>query len=62
MTEKERYQSDPEYRKKRLEITKRYYESHRDKVIARVRKWQSENPEKISYAMRKTGGQFSELV
>ena len=49
---RKRYAEDPEYRKKASDARKRYYERHREEVLAKNAKYQKENAEYIRY-MRK---------
>lgn len=49
---RKRYAEDPEYRKRRRDTDKRYYERHREEVLAKNAKYQKENADYIRY-MRK---------
>ena len=49
---RKRYAEDTEYRKKMRDARKRYYERHREEVLAKNAKYQKENAEYIRY-MRK---------
>lgn len=49
---RKRYAEDPEYRKKASDARKRYYERHREEILAKNAKRRKENAEYIQY-MRK---------
>lgn len=49
---RKRYAEDPEYREKARDARKRYYERHREEVLAKNAKYQKENADYIRY-MRK---------
>lgn len=65
---KERYHADPDFRQSKLDASKRYRLSHKEKVKESFMRWKRNNYERRlvtqrkRYAMIKTNGQFSELV